>query len=81
MPKGILNWFANQAVHIMNFAACLFADKIVTYTQDYADNSSLLRRFSKKIRIIDPPVELPKANLAGYPKFPISPIILRTIIQ
>ena len=62
MPKGILNWFANQAVHIMNFTACLFADKIVTYTQDYADHSLLLRRFSKKIRIIDPPVELPKAN-------------------
>jgi len=60
MPKGILNWFANQAVHLMNFAACLFADKIVTYTQDYADNSSLLRGFSKKIRIIDPPVELPQ---------------------
>ena len=62
MPKGILNWFANQAVHIMNFTACLFADKIVAYTQDYADNSSILRKFSKKIRIIDPPVELPKAD-------------------
>jgi glycosyltransferase involved in cell wall biosynthesis len=60
MPKGILNWFANQAVHIMNYIACLYTDKIVTYTQDYADHSSLLKRFSKKIRIIDPPVELPE---------------------
>lgn len=62
MPKGMLNWFANKAVHIMNFVSCLFADKIVTYTQDYADHSLLLRRFSKKIRIIDPPVELPNVN-------------------
>ena len=72
MPKGILNWFANQAVHLMNFAACLFADKIVTYTQDYADNSSLLRRFSKKIRIIDPPVELPHANSQDIQNFQIA---------
>ena len=69
MPKGIFNWFANQAVHFMNFAACFFADKIVTYTQDYADNSSLLRRFSKKIRIIDPPVELPQAELEDIHNF------------
>ena len=69
MPKGMLNWFANQAVHFMNFAACFFADKIVTYTQDYADNSSLLRRFSKKIRIIDPPVELPQATLEEIQNF------------
>jgi len=62
MPKGIFNWVANQAVHIMNFAACLFANKIVTYTQDYADHSPLLRKFSKKIKIIDPPVELPQSN-------------------
>ena len=69
MPKGILNWFANQAVHLMNFTACLFADKIITYTQDYADNSSLLRRFSKKIRIIDPPVELPHTNSQDIQNF------------
>ena len=71
MPKGILNWFANQAVHLMNYSACLIADKIVTYTQDYANNSSLLRRFSKKIRIIDPPVELPQATTIDIKNFQI----------
>ena len=63
MPKGIINWLANQAVHLMNYLACLFADRIVTYTQDYADHSSLLKKFSNKISIIDPPVELPEINL------------------
>ena len=62
MPKGLLNWLANQAVHSMNYLACLFTDRIVAYTQDYADHSTLLKKFSKKIKIIDPPVELPKVN-------------------
>lgn len=62
LPKGMINWIANQAVHIMNYSACLFTDRIVAYTQDYADHSSLLARFSKKIRIIDPPVELPEID-------------------
>jgi glycosyltransferase involved in cell wall biosynthesis len=62
MPKGIFNWFANQAVHLMNFLACLLTDRIVTYTQDYADHSVFLKRFSKKICIIDPPVELPEID-------------------
>ena len=48
MPKGILNWFANQAVHFMNFVACLFADKIVTYTQDYADTFLLFEKIFQK---------------------------------
>jgi len=72
LPKGIFNWFANQAVHIMNFAACLFANKIVTYTQDYADHSSLLRNFPKKIRIIDPPVKLPRSNPADIRNFQLA---------
>lgn len=60
MPLGILSWLANQGVHIMNNLAALFANRIVTYTQDYADHSPYLRRFRKKIRIISPPVELPE---------------------
>ena len=69
MPTGIFNWLANQAVHIMNFAACLFTDKIVTYTQDYADHSSLLKIFSKKIKIIAPPVELPEIDTQDIQMF------------
>jgi len=60
MPLGVLSWLANQGVHIMNNLAALFANRIVTYTQDYADHSPYLRRFRKKIRIISPPVELPE---------------------
>lgn len=59
MPWGIMSWLANQGVHIMNNLAALFTNRIVTYTQDYADNSPYLKRFNKKLRIIPPPVELP----------------------
>ena len=69
LPKGVINWFANQAVHFMNFIACFFTDRIVTYTQDYAEHSSFLRRFSKKISIINPPVELPEIDANNIKTF------------
>lgn len=69
MPLGILSWLANQGVHIMNNLAALFTNRIVTYTQDYADHSPYLRRFKKKIRIISPPVELPEITHAEVENF------------
>jgi glycosyltransferase involved in cell wall biosynthesis len=59
MPPGGLNWLANQAVNAMNHLAALFTDRIVTYTQDYAENSQFLVRYLKKVDTILPPVELP----------------------
>lgn len=61
MPSGPLAWLANQAVHLMNNLAGIFTHRIVTYTRDYAENSAYLRRFMKKLQVISPPVELPKA--------------------
>ena len=62
LPKGILNWFANQSVLLMNNIAALFSNKIVTYTKDYADHSSFMSRYPQKLKIINPPVELPSAT-------------------
>jgi glycosyltransferase involved in cell wall biosynthesis len=39
--------------------AGFFASHIVTYTQDYADNSPYLSRYASKLTPILPPVELP----------------------
>lgn len=69
MPWGIMSWLANQGVHVMNQLAALNTNRIVTYTQDYADHSPYLRRFCKKLRIIPPPVELPIATLAAIHDF------------
>jgi len=69
MPWGMLSWLANQGVNIMNNSAALFADCIVTYTEDYATHSSYLQRFQKKLHIISPPVELPAAEPAEIQNF------------
>jgi len=62
MPKGILSWAANQAVNVMNHIASAFTHRLVAYTSDYAEHSTLLTKFSKKIEIINPPVELPSIS-------------------
>lgn len=62
MPPGALSRLANAAVLVMNEMAGWFTHRIVTYTQDYADNSKYLSRFAKKLKIIQPPVELPETT-------------------
>jgi len=64
MPKGFINWIVNQVVIVMNNLAALFTDRIVAYTQDYANHSPLLSRFSKKLEVINPPVDLPDVTQA-----------------
>ena len=62
MPPGILSLLANQAIHLMNTLTGLFTHRIVTYTQDYADHSPYLKRYIDKLRVILPPVVLPKVS-------------------
>jgi len=60
MPSGFLAWIANKAVLLMNELAAIFAHKILTYTRDYAENSSYLKRYMKKLSVALPPVVLPE---------------------
>ena len=62
MPEGLLSWLANQAVVMMNHLAALFTHRIVTYTNDYAKNSTFLSNYLDKVNVILPPVELPDVN-------------------
>jgi len=62
MPPGALSWAANHSVNLMNNLAAIFTHRIVSYTQDYSEHSFFLRKFSKKIHIIPPPVELPNVS-------------------
>ncbi|MGW8249584.1 MAG: glycosyltransferase family 4 protein, partial [Anaerolineales bacterium] len=59
LPPGVFNFFVNQVVHLMNHLAARLSDRIVTYTQDYADHSEYLSRYEDKLEIIPPPVVLP----------------------
>ena len=62
MPKGIISWLANQAIWVMNRLTALFTHRFVTYTQDYAEHSPYLKPNLNKLRVIPPPVELPRAS-------------------
>lgn len=61
LPKTFFNRIVNKVVDFQNNMAGMLANHIVTYTQDYADNSPYLSRFSSKLTPILPPVELPDA--------------------
>jgi len=60
LPRGLFNRFVNTVVDFQNNMAGLLANHIVTYTQDYADNSPYLSRYASKLTPILPPVELPE---------------------
>lgn len=59
LPPGLFNRIVNLVVKIQNNLAAILTDQIVTYTQDYAENSRYLRRYRHKLTTILPPVELP----------------------
>ncbi|MDQ2693370.1 MAG: glycosyltransferase family 4 protein [Chloroflexota bacterium] len=59
LPPGFFNRFVNAVIDFQNNMAGKLANHIVTYTQDYADNSPYLSRYASKLTPILPPVELP----------------------
>ena len=59
LPLGWFNRFVNSVLDFQNNMAGRLANHIVTYTQDYADNSPYLSRYASKLTPILPPVELP----------------------
>lgn len=61
LPRGLFNAVVNQVVHVMNHLAAIFTNRIITYTQDYADHSPYLKHYLGKTGIIQPPVILPVA--------------------
>jgi len=71
LPRGIFNTLVNQVVHIMNHLAAIFTNQVITYTQDYADHSPYLRKYLKKVKIIQPPVILPTATARSAKEFAI----------
>jgi len=62
LPLGIFNGFARAVVQTMNNLAALLSHIVVTNTSDYADHSSFLSRFRRKLRVIPPPVEITAAS-------------------
>jgi glycosyltransferase involved in cell wall biosynthesis len=59
LPPGFFNRIVNTVVDFQNNMAGILSNHIVTYTQDYADNSPYLSNYASKLTPILPPVELP----------------------
>ena len=65
LPSGLFNRFVNMVVDFQNNMAGMLSNHIVTYTQDYADNSPYLSRYASKLTPILPPVEMPHPLLGA----------------
>lgn len=62
LPKGVVHWIANQGAHLASHITAGAANKIVTNTRDYAENSKFLSRYLTKMVYIPTPVELPPVS-------------------
>lgn len=69
LPDHPLNILLEPVVKLLHNLAAMLVNRIVTYTQDYADNSAFLSRYKNKLMVIPPPVELPKANKEAVEAF------------
>ncbi|MDQ7029294.1 MAG: glycosyltransferase [Ardenticatenia bacterium] len=56
LPTGLFNRLVDEVVFAGNVVAATLVDRLVAYTDDYANHSRLLRRFSHKRVVIPPPV-------------------------
>ncbi len=56
LPKGLVNKFIEIVLHLLHLITLINADKIITYTKDYANHALLLPYFSKKVISIYPPI-------------------------
>jgi glycosyltransferase involved in cell wall biosynthesis len=62
LPAGLVHRIANYASNIANHISARLADRIVTTSQDYAENSRFLQSYLHKVRPVLPPVELAPVN-------------------
>jgi glycosyltransferase involved in cell wall biosynthesis len=69
LPPGVFNRMVNQVVHVMNRLAGHLTDRVVAYTEDFAEHSPFLKQFSDKIEVIPPPVELPEVGEGAVAAF------------
>lgn len=65
LPDGFFNRVVQLSVEIANTVTLLLADIVVTYTQDFAENSRLLRLFrAPKLHMVYPPIPKPVVRAA-----------------
>ncbi len=58
LPPGFFNRVIDRMVFLSNSTAAVFADRISAYTEDFARHSPYLSKFSRKIIVIPPPIQI-----------------------
>lgn len=69
LPPGWFNWLVNRVVLGMNRLTGHLAERVVAYTEDFAEHSPFLQTFSEKIEVIPPPVDLPEVGQGAVAAF------------
>lgn len=64
LPKGIFNRILEKIFDIFSHYSAKMADKLATYTQDYAENSRILKKYLKKTSAIVMPVVLAQPDIS-----------------
>jgi len=63
LPSGFINSIVQSLVEIANMITLYLSESVVTYTQDFADHSRLLRMVKSKVITTFPPVPVPYKNV------------------
>jgi glycosyltransferase involved in cell wall biosynthesis len=58
LPDLPLNGIVQLVINMMNRIAGANVDRVVSYTQDFADHSHFFRRYPHKLSIVPPPIEM-----------------------
>jgi glycosyltransferase involved in cell wall biosynthesis len=58
LPPGWVNRVIDRLIFLSNATAAVFADRISAYTEDFARHSPYLSKFSRKIIVIPPPIQI-----------------------
>ena len=69
LPKGWFNRIVDKVVFVSNYLAGKLAQAAVAYTHDFAEHSHFLSRFLDKVRVIPPPVMMPKPKAETVERF------------
>jgi len=69
LPSGFVHSLANQVSNLANHITALAADVIVQNSRDYAEHSSFLRSYLKKLHPLYPPVEVAPVTQADLLAF------------
>jgi len=69
LPLSPFHWLAGHAINLANHVAVRLADKVVTNTEDFAQQSPFLSHFLDKVQAIPPPIEIPTPTSASLAAF------------